>query len=280
MDRIWLRHMYFPPPPAPPQPPAGPVDTGSADLRCPQPQAVQARLLPHSQEGPPPRKDPQALAKAAVATAIGQGSCFGLAFALSNHLRLRGNPAVAGVAGFVLPSLAGYLTAPAQRALFEALDFQSTQPPRRARWHEFIPSVCIYTVNMLYANARFLPRPVPGTPGAALTTLALSMAGTAAAGVACEASAQWAGGRPAPMPDDDEIRRTAVGRALSLVPMGLANLRLVAHVTHLGRVPEALRMQPLQIGLFTWGALRKDLMPPGPDGDLTHGAHPARPAGT
>ncbi len=267
MDRIWTRHFRLPPPPAtaPPDPDAPP----SPDVHAPEANALKSRLLPPPPAGGPPALEGMRITQATLATAIGQGGCFGLAFALLNQLRVRGNPAVMGVAGLVLPSLAGYLTAPAQRSLFEALDFESTQPPQRARWHEAIPSVCFYAVNLLHAQGRFLARPVPGTPGAAITTLLVSMTSTALAGAACEASAQWVGGKPTPRPDDGEVHRTGVGRALALLPMGLANLRIAAHLTQAGRVPDAFRMRPLQVGLIGW-AVRKDLTPPEPDGASRH----------
>lgn len=275
MDRIWTRHFRISPPSGDaPATAAGPAP--GPDLRPPEPQAVKSRLLPVDAGAGPARLRAVPIAKATVAGLIGQGGCFGLAFALSNHLRVRSNPAVAGVAGLMVPVMAGYLTAPAQRAMFEALDFRSTQPPARARWHEAIPSVCIYAVNVLYAQARFVPRPVPGTAGAAATTLLLSMAATALSGALCEASAQWVGGRPDPIPDDGEVRRIGTGRGLSLVPMGLANLRATAYTTHFGRVPEGFRMRPLQIGLVGWAILRKDLIPPDPEGGQPH-APPAPP---
>lgn len=240
----------------------------AGDPQCPaHPATTKARLLPPAAPAPsptPPTLDAQRIGQSTLASAIGQGGCFGLCFSLLNHLRATSrNPALNGVAGLVLPPAFGYLTAPAQRAMFEALSFEPTQPRHRARWHEFIPSVAIYATNVTYAHLRCLPKPAPGTPAAAGVTLLLSATGTGLAGMLTEATAQWGGGKPEPLPDDDEVRRTGTGRALSLVPMGLANLRTVAYLTHANQVPSYFKMRPLQIGVVGWG-FRKDVTPPPP----------------
>lgn len=236
-----------------PDPPGG-------GLCVPQSEAAKARLLPADTNGG--GLDAERIGKGAIATAFGQGTCFGTAFAFINHLRFKGKayPKLNTGVGALLPAFTGYLTAPAQRAMFKALDYQSTQMPQDSLAHDAIPSVMLYAVNIAWARATFLPKPAAGTPAAAGVTLMLSMVGTGLAGAASEAIAQWAGGKPAPLPDDDEVHRKGVGRAVSLLPMGAANFKAWGYVQQLGKIPDDFKRRPLQIAVVGW-AFRNKLMP-------------------
>lgn len=254
------------------------------ELCVPCPEGVKLRVLPPGAgEADPARElDLTSVFKGALATMTGQGLCFGTAFATINHLRAdaKASPRLKCAAGGLLPAIAGYLTAPAQRATYKLLDYESTQMPEPSMWHEAIPSFALGLVNYgyLWSGAK-IPKPVPGTPAAAGVTFMLSMIGTGLAGAAAEGTAQWAGGQPAPIPDDKEVHRKGVGRAACLVPMGAANCAL-----QLGMLPANGRLLPLHMALAFW-ILRNPAsdwlmgppssptiakMPPTPDGAAPH----------
>lgn len=254
------------------------------------PGKTRARLLPGEPpepHGPGQPLDGARIVKGAVSTAIGQGSCFAFALATINHLRVKGaaHPWCNVIVGGMLPALAGYMTAPGQRAACKTMDYRPTQMPSDSLAHDAIPSFVIYGVNKAYARAAFLPKPVPGTPAAAFSTLMVSLVSTGLSGAISEATAQWAGGHSPPLPDDDEMHRKGIGRAYALLPMGPANVVAARYVAQLGKVPDHFKTRPLEIALIGW-ACRNWLMPvpvaaepladPGPqDGAPPHATLPA-----
>ena len=195
---------------APAEGPSLPAEPGGPCVQ--QPQRVKTRLLPvQAHDG---TLDAERIGKGALATAIGQGSCFGLAFALLNHLRTHGKayPFLNAGAGAVLPALTGYLTAPAQRAMFKALDYRSTQMPQDSLAHDAIPSFVLYGVYSAYGRSTVLPKPPPGTPAAGGVTLVVSMVGTGPGGAISEVTGQGGGGEGGPLPPRPRRRGPAAGR--------------------------------------------------------------------
>lgn len=238
--------------PPPPAEPGAPPSPGGPCVQ--QPKRVKARLLPvQASEG---ALDAERIGKGALATALGQGSCFGSAFALVNFLITKGKayPFANGVMVAVLPPLTGYITAWAQRETGKALDYRPTQMPQDSLPYYCIPSASLYMVNISYARSKLLPKPTPGTPGAAGVTLMLSMLGTGLSGAISEVTAQWAGGKPGPLPDDAEVHRKGLGRAASLLPAGAAYARSAAYLKQQGKIPDDFKKIPFYLALagFPW----------------------------
>lgn len=226
------------------------------ELCVPDPESAKARLLPPgAREAEPARAtDWKSVFKGALATMMGQGLCFGTAVGTLNHLRLKSpayprlNYAVAGL----LPPLTGYLTAPAQAHWHKVLDYKSTQMPQESLLHDAIPSMTLLAVYRGWSAQALVPKPVPGTPAAAGVSVMLSMIGTGLAGAMCEATAQWAGGQPAPPLDDETVHLKGLGRAVALTPMGAGSMKAVHYVLRLGKVPQGRTSDVLYLALGSW----------------------------
>lgn len=226
------------------------------ELCVPRPQIVKLRVLPPGAgEAEPARAmDWKSVLKGALATMTGQGLCFGTAVGTMNHLRHRSKtyPKLNYVVAGLLPPLTGYATAPMQATMYKALDYKSTQMPQESLLHDAIPSATLLAVYRGYAVLSFVPRPAPGTPAAAGVSLMLSLIGTGLAGAATEATAQWAGGQPAPHPDDEEVHHKGLGRAICLAPMGVGSMKAVSYVLRLGKVPKERQGDVLNLALWGW----------------------------
>lgn len=212
------------------------------------------------------------VARNAVVGMLSQGTCFGTVFALSNHLRAVGNPAVKVLAGF-LPIAGGMLTAPAEEAVRDALQTRPTRPATPSLGHDAIPSAILFAVNAAYIRSTQLPRFPAHTLAGAAVTAGLSFAGTLLAGGATEAYAQHTRQRdphPADPPPKPSVLQTAVGRGLSLMPMAAFNQVTAAFVTARGAVPPSLALGPIAVATGGW-SLRRLLTPPNPAG------HPPAP---
>lgn len=202
--------------------------------------------------GAPSRFDKRRIGQNAMVSAISQGSCFGLAFALNNYLRLKAPPMIKRLSAILSPLLAGFLTSPAEKLTRDKVGMQPTRASSLTLLHDAIPSGVLYAVNAAYVHSRKLPKFAPTTPAGAATTLLLSIGGTGLAGALSEAAAQASGGQPmAPLTRPEVVSR-GLRRALCLTPMSRANLTSANHVILEGRVPPELALAPLKAGTFGW----------------------------
>lgn len=225
----------------------------------PQPDESEAsrareRVMPQGQPDPgePERFDKRRIGQNAMVSAISQGGCFGLAFALNNYLRLKAPPMIKRLSAIMSPLLAGFLTSPAEKLTRDKVGMQPTRASSLTLLHDAIPSVVLYAVNAAYVHARKLPKFAPNTRAGAATTLLLSIGSTGLAGALSEAAAQASGGKPmAPLTRPEVVSR-GLRRALCLTPMSRANLTSANHVIREGRVPPELALAPLKAGTFGW----------------------------
>lgn len=243
------------------QDPAPGHDKPPGDLCVPRHDLAKVRLLPPGlQEAAPPRElDCKSVFMGGLATMTGQGLCFGTAVATLNHLRLgsKAYPRLNYAVAALLPPLTGYLTAPAQAHMYRVLDYKATQMPQASIVHDAIPSATLWAIYRGWAAQAFVPKPSPGTPGAAAVSVMLSMIGTGLAGAGAEAIAQWAGGQAAPLPDDEEVHLKGLGRAVALMPMAAGTTKAVSYVLRLGKVPNERQGDILKLALGGWIARNK-----------------------
>jgi len=223
-------------------------------------QALQQRIGPDSTGLDPDRPlDLQRVGRNAMVSAIAQGGCFGLAFALNNYLRAAAGPVVKQLSGFFSPIVAGFLTSPAETAVREKTAMHATALPEGSStlWHDAIPSVVLFSINKAYAKSR-LPKFPPGSRAGMATTMVLSVAGTGLAGALGEGAAQTAGGRVTQRPLDTRATiERGLARGATLVPMGAANCYAARHLVRKGQLPPNLGLKPLGIGVVGWAGRNK-----------------------